>query len=460
MLIFDKTEKDNRGMHNNNVIYRLVGELLYQKSKLEADSSATNLSKSELKATLKEKVAASRFQKDLRSLGGVDSSTFNELLDAFVDALPKKEIPRQIPPIHSTVISASPLEQPTVIHRTIDHYETVDVHCHRCRHSCCTCSHASDSFWFWMYLFNSGGGRTTVVHTNQKKETTGDVLFGLVALLAVIMMIASAVIAAIYLFGQIADIIERIRHNEGISYALLSLTLLTASATGSFLGATLSVPLILLAAGAGNPVGWSIFGIICLGMVFTSLAHAFLLYVPAFASEKSFQDKFGDNSFVNKDYGRVQLTAKEEKNLCDNEGLDPLKVRLAIALLRHELGAGAVPNKYGNHAFFNQSCRTKEQQRCLDIIRVLRTGHLDDQEFSHGKIKIGNMTINMCLTSSLKTQKDEPTEEIPHYGEERGVSRGHFYQSGYLKPGSNISEPTVAARSFDDAGEFLPKVSV
>ncbi|MDF1677225.1 MAG: hypothetical protein P1U32_00825 [Legionellaceae bacterium] len=405
--MFDKTEKDNRGMHNNNVIYRLVGALIYYKGKLEADPSAANLSENELKAALKEKVADSRFQKDLRSLGGVDSATFNELLDVFVDALPKK-VTQEAMPIHAypAAFLSSLLGQPTVTHRTIYHYETVDVHCHRCRRSCCNCSPAGDSFWFWMYLFNLGGSRTTVVHTNQKKESAADVIFGLVVFLTVIMTIASAVIAAIYLFGQVADIIERIRHNEGVSYALLSFTLLTAAAAGSFFGATLSVPLILLAASAGNPVGWSIFGIICLGMVFTSLAHAFLLNVPAFASEKNFQDNFGSNSFVTKDYGRVQLTEMEEKNLCENEGLDPIKVRLAIALLRHEMGAGGVPNKYGNHALFNQSCRTKEQQKCLDIIRVLRTGHLDDQAFSHGEIKIGNMTVNMCLTSK-KTKENE-----------------------------------------------------
>jgi hypothetical protein len=215
--------------------------------------------------------------------------------------------------------------------------------------------------------------------------------------MAAMMLILSSVISAIYLFGQIADIIERLAHHEGTSYAMLSLSLLGMSAAGSFLGATAVIPLILLAAGASNPVGWSIFGIICLGTVFTSISHALLFQLPVLASEKSFQETFGGNSFVSKDFGRVQLTEAEAKHLHDDEGLDPMKVQIAIALLRHEMGAGAVPSKYGNHALFSQSCRSKEQQKCLDTIRLLRAGNLEDQDFASGIIEVGKMKVDMRL---------------------------------------------------------------
>ena len=388
-----KTETSKHDMRNNNNIYRLVGELVRLQGEI-----TTGLSEVDLKDALKAGLAKSRFRKDIMALGGLESALLNELLNGFVDSLVKQEAaPSSFPytPFSRTdeAMGIPASESP----RTIYRYETVEVHCHRCHRSCCSCSHSSDSFWFWMYLFNSGG--TTHHHHSDSKnsETSGDVLFAIVAFIAVVLVILSAVIAAIYLFGEVADIIERLAHHEGSSYAMLSLSLLGISAAGSFLGATAVMPLIFLAAGASNPVGWSIFSIICLGTVFTAISHALLFQLPSLASEQNFQETFGSDSFVGKDFGRVQLTDAEAKHLEDEEGLDPMKVRIAIALLRQEMGAGAVPSKYGNHALFSQSCRTTEQQKCLDTIRLLRAGKLEDQDFASGVITVGKMKVDMRL---------------------------------------------------------------
>ncbi len=377
----------------NNQIYRLVGELVrIRNEELGKRLSTDSFSDAELKGLLKQELNQGRFTKDVAELGGVGSASFNEFLDGFVGALPKRTVPVSTSPFSSSFTTAA---APTRVH----HYETIKVRCHRCYHSCCSCSHSTDSFWFWMYLFNSGG-KSSSSKSDSKSESIGDVILGLIAFVAVLMIIASAVIAAIYLFGELADIIERMIHKEGYSYAMFSLSLLGMSAAGSFLGATTIMPLIFLAIGVNNPVGWSIFGIISLGTVFTAISHALLFQLPVMASEKSFQETLGSDGFVGKDFGRVQITEAELKHLEEEEGLDPMKVRIAIALLRHEMGAGPVPSKYGNHALFSQACRTSAQQKTLETIRALRSGNLDDQDFASGVIEIGKMRVDMRLKPS------------------------------------------------------------
>ncbi|MCH9755844.1 MAG: hypothetical protein K0U37_01465 [Gammaproteobacteria bacterium] len=400
--MLNKSEKDNQGLYDNNTIYRLVGKLIQGRADIDARFSTTDLSEADLKFALKQELEKNALRKDIKALGGLESSAIDGLLDGFVKSLPKPALATPVTATPSVVHAANVSAEPVRRYR----YETIDVDCSRCRRSCCSCSHSSDSFWFWMYLFNRGGGGTTNNYysgsNDSKKEDNG--LFVIVAFIAVVMMLASAVIASIYLFGEIADIIERLRHNEGRSYAMLSLGLLGISAAGSFLGATALVPLILVAAGASNLVGWSIFGVTCLGLLFTSVSHALLFGFSDLISGENFKETFGSNSFVAKDFGRVQLTKAEEKHLCDKEDLDPMKVRIAIALLRREMGAGAVPNKYGNHALFSQACRTEKQQKHLDTIRVLRSGDLEGQEFENGIIKVGNMTVDMRMKSTANVQ--------------------------------------------------------
>jgi hypothetical protein len=396
---------------SNNSIYRIVGELLDENSQKIIQAAS---SQDALKINLKQQLAGSRFHKDIHALGGLDSPVMNQVLDAFIAALPKKHVMPEAVPVVGEAIPVVParLVEPQYI------YQVVDVHCNRCRHTSCRCSSSNDTFWLWMLLSNSGNRTehhyyhdTNKKDDKKKENSAGDIFLAILALAAAIMLLLSAVIAAIYLFGEVADILERLFKNEGRAYAMLSLSLLGASAAGSFLASTLLMSLIFVAIGVSNPVGWSIFGVACLGMVLTSLTHALVFNIPFSVSKNNFQTTFGEDGFIAKDCGRVQLTESEKANLVD-EGLDPVKVGLAISLLRHEMGGGVVPNKYGNHALFNQTCRTPEQKKHLETIRLLRAGDLEDQEFSNGKITIGNMRVDMCARHTI-VEAEEQFEAEP-----------------------------------------------
>ena len=392
----------------------MVGELLDEDTSKIIQAAS---SQDALKTDLKQQLAGSRFHKDIHALGGLDSPVMNQVLDAFIAALPKKQIVPEAVPVVGEAMPALPARAVAPQYT----YQVVDVHCHQCRHTSCCCSSSSDrndTFWLWMLLSNSGNRTehhyyhdTSKKDKDKKESSAGDIFLAIIALAAAMMLLLSAVIAAIYLFGEVADIIERLFKNEGRAYAMLSLSLLGASAAGSFLASTLLMPLIFVAIGVSNPVGWSLFGVVCLGMVLTSLTHALVLNVPFSASKNNFQSTFGEGGFIAKDCGRVQLTASEKENLI-NEGLDPVKVSLAISLLRHEMGPGSVPNKYGNHALFSQTCRTTEQKKHLETIRLLRAGDLEDQEFSNGKITIGNMRVDMCARHAV-AEVDKQVEAEP-----------------------------------------------
>ncbi|MDF1646373.1 MAG: hypothetical protein P1U61_05275 [Legionellaceae bacterium] len=386
-------------VHDNDSIYRLVADLVECMDELK-DETLGWRNEEYLLYRLGVALQNKSLGKDLQQLGGIGSSRMNDLLRGFVGSLKKAE---PVSEIHAEPVFAVgvPVEDSRLSRRSGYPYESADIHCHRCRHACCRCSGSTDSFWFWMYLFNSGGTQHHHhYHDNAKKESTSEMIFGIIIFITVVMTILSAVIAAIYLFGQMADIIERLMHNEGSGYALFSLSVLGLSAAGSFLGAAAVLPLILLAAGASNPVGWSIFGVVCLGAVFTSLSHALLSNLPTMLADESFKATFASDGFVAKDFGRVQLTEAEEKHLRENTQLDPMKVNIAIALLRHEMGAGAVPSKYGNHALFSQSCRTQEQQQHLESIRALRAGDIMDRpEFKSNEIKVGNMIVKLTQST-------------------------------------------------------------
>jgi Sec-independent protein secretion pathway component TatC len=379
-----------------NHTYPLLGALIEYMNENKSSFHAN------LKENLRNKLENRRYFKEINALGGLHSDAMDAFLDGFIASLPKPveaHVVDENAPIYAEIVDNHEPAMPR--------YTSIDITCHRCRGASCRCEGETSSMWFWLYLFSANRTTTETHHyhtTDEKKNSAADIIFAVIMFIAVVMIALSAVVAAIYLFGQVADIIERLANREGSAYAMLSLTTLGMSAAGSFFGATLVLPLILLAAGASNPVGWSIFGIICLGMVFTSLAHGLLFHLPVAMFDKSFQKSFGSNDFSSKDFGRVQLTEAEIRHLDEEEQLDPMKVSLAIGLLRQEMGGGAVPNKFGNHALFSQSCRSELQQKNLNIIRKLRAGDLDDQEIFQGtKITIGSMTVDLI--------KERPTRE-------------------------------------------------
>ncbi|MDX2346699.1 MAG: hypothetical protein QNK11_07515 [Legionella sp.] len=234
--------------------------------------------------------------------------------------------------------------------------------------------------------------------------------------LIVITLMTLSTGGAIYLALEIADIIERIVNNEGKHYASLSASLLLISAAGSFTGSAVVVPLIMLAIGVSSPVGWSLLGIMAVGTLFTALAHAGMMYV----ANKTAEGLIEDNDFMSKDFGRVQLTEPEAQNLTDN-GIDPIKTRLAIALLRREIDEEkkgcAISNQY---SFFGlmHARRTALQTNNLDSIRQLRKGDMG------AEIKIGDMTIDLNLSNEAGYVEDAPQvndeSSLPAVPQQRG----------------------------------------
>jgi|GEM_PF-3878450 len=342
-----------------------------------------------LKSYIKSQAARGVYAPVSRAFGGTRSEAFNQVLNAYIASLPSENATVDYTP-SSARCTAEPDAEPEARTR----YRPVEVNCHRCCHRHCRCDTGMDSFFFWWLLLRPSTVEHHHYHHNSKSDNKSDPLLAFIIFMSVLAMIASSVIATIYLYGQLDDIITRLIYNEGREYAVTSLAWLIVSGLMGFGTAGVVVPLILVATAAANPVAWAIFGMITLGLVFTSLVHTIFpgIVIPALQSQ--FEDSLGESSFVKKDFDRIQLTDAEQAKLID-KNLDPIKVALAISLLRKEMGDTAVVNRYGLHAFSSETCRSKTVQSNLEQIRHLRAGDLAEAKCPGGVIKVGNMTVDM-----------------------------------------------------------------
>lgn len=368
---------------DNSKIYHLIdGLITFENTYIESGPDV------DLRTFLKSQINRGIYLPAVNSLGGIDSPKLNQLLDAFVDALPAPSLPVAVA-IDSIGVDHQVPQRPV--------YTPVEMRCHGCRHHHCRCDRGMDSFWLWWLILTP---RTTEHHhyyhdsSSSDNNKKNDPLLMIIIILTVLALLASAIVAAIYLFGQIADMVERFAHNEGQAYAGSSLAWLALSAGGGFTAASFIVPLILAATAASNPVAWGIFGVICLGLVLTAVIHMLFPGMIVPLAQTKCEETFGSDSFLKHDFGRVQLTPDEQALLTD-KGADPVKVTLAIALLRRQMGPNAVVNRYGFHAFSEKTCRTEEQEECLDKIRHLRRGEFEAAKCNGGIIRVGNMTVDM-----------------------------------------------------------------
>jgi hypothetical protein len=225
-------------------------------------------------------------------------------------------------------------------------------------------------------------------HDNNDDKQGASIL-ALALLVLVIIAAISACIAIYYLVCELVNNIERLWYNEGwlkASITLMSMTV-TAALTSILAAAIIASPLtaLVLAAGIANPVGIVIFISISLVTVITAACTWFANIIQTQVNEANNPD-----AFYPKDPTRFALTPANEAALI-KKGLDPIKIKCAIAALRQDMGEK--PN-------LSSTFGDMHARECLFKIRQLRKGELSSLTVNNMQFTDFNLT-NSSPYSSL-----------------------------------------------------------
>lgn len=211
--------------------------------------------------------------------------------------------------------------------------------------------HYQPSYWFNDYFFwywvCSG-------HSSQQSNSD-DFLKCLLILFVVLIALIVLYFAACYLFTAIAESLERFWHNEGCLQASLSLLgVVTGAVTGAMLLMTALPPFGALA-------------ILCIASA--SIVAAAITAGLTNVIQGARIEAMNSDALDSTDPHRFALTGAESIAL-ENKGIDPIKVKSAIAALRHEIEEfPSVSSRW-----FSDAGRPKQER--LQKIRALRRGEL------------------------------------------------------------------------------------
>ncbi|WED42329.1 hypothetical protein [Legionella cardiaca] len=204
-------------------------------------------------------------------------------------------------------------------------------------------------------------------HEHSSKDSEAKIF--LLLLLFAALTAGMAFIAAYYLIRESIDSIERLWFNEGSLQAIVSLSSAIASTvvTGVVASIFTSTPLMMfaLAAGLSTPVGFMVFGVICLTLIGGALGCFITNQI-----QSAYIKGTNPHSLDPSDPYRFGLSEEETQNLV-SKGYDPIKVKCAIAELHAQIGKEMPPLL---HRIFSDS---SDKQQMLDTIRKLRRGEAE-----------------------------------------------------------------------------------
>ena len=227
-------------------------------------------------------------------------------------------------------------------------------------------------------------------------------------------------VALYYIISQTLNSLERFWYNEGWLQASLALATMAAcgSASGLLAGFLLSTPFTALALviGLSNPISIIIIGTVCLSLIGAAGGWFITKQVQDYVIKKSNPD-----ALEPQDPHRFELTAEEEANLIE-KGMDPLKVKCAMAAIREEMGKKQVPSLLQRLTF------SSEKQGHLNKIRKLRRGEVDN---------IKCFEINFRVEFDLRPFEPTKPANSDDYDD---FCASDDESPSYMKPGGNPKE--------------------
>jgi hypothetical protein len=241
---------------------------------------------------------------------------------------------------------------------------------------------------YWYFPFGRGNTHT---HDESAQGKKNQAMAGLLLVVVVTAIAASAFIALFYLMRQMLNSAERFYYNEGWMQA--SLTMLSTAVSGIAMGmlanAFVLSPLLglAIAAGVANPVGLAVFGVIGISIVGAALGCLI---------SNSIQQQYmkNSNALSPTDPYRFTLTDAEARNLLA-KGIDPIKVKCALVALDDYISK--LPESSMCARLF--SIRNSELSGCLDKVRDLRSGNFSNRTFFARQrvMKVGKMEFDCTL---------------------------------------------------------------
>ncbi len=224
----------------------------------------------------------------------------------------------------------------------------------------------------------------------------------LLLLIAIAIILASlALFATYYILKELFEIGDRLFFNESVLRAVTSFaTMLALGSAGASFGFFVFGPALgaLIAAGAATPIGIIILATVCTGLI-TAGAGALLF------NKIRIQDKFtrprNPDAIDPVDPDRFSLTASQERNL-EDAGFDILKVKCAMAAIRHSMGQKI-------HSCSMRLFKHSEQKEMIDLLRDLKRGKVS-------VVNVGKLKIN-CLkdTYEFNAEQQIMTVKAPAY---------------------------------------------
>lgn len=220
---------------------------------------------------------------------------------------------------------------------TYSHYP----HCH------CYC--LSNDWFFTWYMLNSLSTYRVGNSPSSNDDSWTTFLFILLALL----VLAFTVFAFYYLFHQTLNSMERFIYNEGWLQGAITIASMMAggAAVGMLTTFFVANPLAMVILSTGivaNPIGLTIAGIVCLSIMGAALSTLVTNQIQNFVIKRYHCDALDPY-----DPFRFSLTPAQEHHLI-LKGIDPIKVKCALAALRCQMGKSGVSN-YASRLFSDKN---------------------------------------------------------------------------------------------------------
>ncbi len=257
---------------------------------------------------------------------------------------------------------------------TNDHYSGSNTYCRR-----------NDALPIWKTLYllnrpyapyrrspppNHHQHNNTHKRPNKKQDDQDQAKAILILIALALFAVVPTFIALYYLLNEILNSVERFSYSEGWLQASLSLAgMVSGGAVAAMLASAFATgPLagLALAAGLASPVGVMVVGIACLSIIGAAAGCFAINQIQNYIIRKTNADAIDPI-----DPHRFVLTDAEASVLV-SKGIDPVRVKCAIVELRAQMGNKPVPSLLG------RSNQGEYIQKCLDKIRQLRRGELDN----------------------------------------------------------------------------------
>lgn len=269
--------------------------------------------------------------------------------------------------------------------------------------NCCYCRHDDDFVFKWLLLTSLYANANPYNHNSHRHHGhNGNSWTKDIQVLLVLLFIAVALSAFIYLTSKMMDSMERLWYGEDADRGLwvMSMTFASAAITAYAVG-IIFLPLF------ANPVGLGI-----------AIAGSALIVgaISAFLSEKLYAAAFrNDEAIDSSDPERFSLTRDQMINL-QNKGFDIFAVDCAILALRHKIGENSVPT-YLKRVFWNTDIHQAISQLHQLKLGKLEVLEVDGMSF---QLKADNQPFQLYQGTTTYTPpapepRVNPYEHIPHF---------------------------------------------